>query len=91
MGIDVIAAVDASKMPGQFNRSWAYELAEVARKRKIASRTMKKFLIVATCRGMFECLLIVRSSPAFSVNGRLAIAALIRSMSSGFAPVIQAA
>ena len=41
-GIDVIAAVDASKMPGQFNRSWAYELAEVARKRKIASRTMKK-------------------------------------------------
>jgi hypothetical protein len=29
-------------MPGQFNRSWAYELAEVARKRKIASRTMKK-------------------------------------------------
>ena len=41
-GIDVIAAVDASKMPGQFNRSWAYELAEVARKRKIASRTMMK-------------------------------------------------
>ncbi len=41
-GIDVIAAVDASKMPGQFNRSWAYELAEVARKRKIASRTMTK-------------------------------------------------
>jgi hypothetical protein len=40
--IDVIAAVDASKMPGQFNRSWAHELAEVARKKKIASRTIKK-------------------------------------------------
>jgi hypothetical protein len=36
---------------------------------------------------MFECLLIVRSSPTLSVNGWRAIAALIRSMSSGFAPV----
>jgi hypothetical protein len=40
--IDVIAAVDASKMPGQFNRSWSHELAEVTRKKKIASRTIKK-------------------------------------------------
>jgi hypothetical protein len=30
--VDVIAAVDASKMPGQFNRSWTHVLAEVARK-----------------------------------------------------------
>ncbi len=40
--IDVIATVDASKMPGQFNRSWAHELAEVARKRNIGSRAVKK-------------------------------------------------
>jgi hypothetical protein len=40
--VDVIAAVDASKMPGQFNRSWTHELAEVARKKEIANRMMKK-------------------------------------------------
>ena len=41
-GIDVMAAVDASKMPGEFNRSWSYELAETVRKREIADRAVKK-------------------------------------------------
>jgi hypothetical protein len=40
--IDVVATVDASKMPGEFNRSWPYELAETARKREIASRATAK-------------------------------------------------
>jgi hypothetical protein len=41
-GIDVVAVVDASKMPGEFNRSWTYELAKVTRKREIASRVTKR-------------------------------------------------
>jgi hypothetical protein len=41
-GIDVASVVDASKMPGQFSRSWQHELAEVARKREIASRLSTK-------------------------------------------------
>jgi hypothetical protein len=32
------ATVDAATMPGEFSRSWAYEVAETARKREIASR-----------------------------------------------------
>jgi hypothetical protein len=41
-GIDVTSAVDVSKMPGQFRRSWPHELAETARKREIASRVPTK-------------------------------------------------
>lgn len=37
-GIDVMATVDASRMPGSFNRSWQYEVAKVNRKREIATR-----------------------------------------------------
>jgi hypothetical protein len=40
-GIDVMATVDASRMPGKFNRSWPYELATVNRKREIATRPKK--------------------------------------------------
>jgi hypothetical protein len=36
--IDVMATVDAAKMPGEFSRSWAYEVTETARKREIGSR-----------------------------------------------------
>jgi hypothetical protein len=36
--IDVMSAVDPTKMPGQFARSWAYEVAETERKRVIAAR-----------------------------------------------------
>jgi hypothetical protein len=41
-GVDVASVVDASKMPGQFSRSWQHELAEVARKREVASRVSMK-------------------------------------------------
>jgi hypothetical protein len=41
-GIDVISTVDVSKMPGEFGRSWPYELIETARKREIASRATTK-------------------------------------------------
>jgi len=40
-GIDVMSAVDQSKMPQPFGRSWAYDKKEVARKREIATRPPK--------------------------------------------------
>lgn len=41
-GIDVLDTVDPTKMPQQFPRSWAYEVAEVRRKREIKARHNKK-------------------------------------------------
>lgn len=41
-GIDVLATVDPSAMPGEFRRSWAYEVAEAHRKRDIADRLTAK-------------------------------------------------
>src|SRR6185437_9137697 len=37
-GIDVLTTIDPEKMPGQFARSWAYEIARTKRKRAIAAR-----------------------------------------------------
>jgi hypothetical protein len=37
-GIDVLDAIDAREMPGQFSRSWQHELGKVERKREIARR-----------------------------------------------------
>jgi hypothetical protein len=37
-GIDVMSIVEPEKMPGQFPRSWAYEVERVRRKRDIATR-----------------------------------------------------
>jgi hypothetical protein len=36
-GIDVLATVDPGRMPGEFSRSWAYEVARVKGKRRIAT------------------------------------------------------
>jgi hypothetical protein len=36
--IDVLAVVEPDKMPGEFPRSWVFEITKVARKREIASR-----------------------------------------------------
>lgn len=36
-GIDVLATVDPERMPGEFSRSWAFEVARVKRKRRIAA------------------------------------------------------
>jgi len=37
-GVDVLSILDPSKMPGQFERSWSFEVARTERKRAIASR-----------------------------------------------------
>lgn len=40
-GIDVMATIDPTVMPGQFSVSWACEIAKTNRKREIASRLIK--------------------------------------------------
>ena len=36
--IDVMTVIEPTRMPGQFNRSWTHDIAEVHRRRKIAER-----------------------------------------------------
>lgn len=40
-GIDVMKTIDDTTMPGQFSRSWTYEMTKVESKREIVSRNCK--------------------------------------------------